>query len=276
MQHNHYVTGLTFGLLLTLGVMLASAGLSRGAMQNRPTVTITVDCGGVCARPLAETVTALEKRYGWVITYEEPPYVHPSEISDVTHLVSKAYDPANPYDPTKARVLIPKGGTFEFEFFAPLSHDANPQELTLQSLLAQYRESGLPEGGFRVLRTGSVFHIVPGKVTNHRGVVVPHRSPLDTIISVPAGTRTAEGMIAEIVERVAKSTGTKVLEGVYGNLLRQTRIEGGVSDEPARQALLRTLHAANRKFSWRLLYDPGSQVYVLSIHEVKDPPGEPR
>jgi hypothetical protein len=36
------------------------------------------------ARPVAKAIQELENRYGWRITYEDPPYIHNSDITDVT------------------------------------------------------------------------------------------------------------------------------------------------------------------------------------------------
>ncbi|MGH6839369.1 MAG: hypothetical protein ACREDT_11335, partial [Methylocella sp.] len=44
--------------------------------------TITVQ--GQTGSPVAEAVQELEKRYGWQINYEDPPYVHYSDIVEVT------------------------------------------------------------------------------------------------------------------------------------------------------------------------------------------------
>src|SRR3984893_19497801 len=35
-------------------------------------------------RPVAAAIQELEKRYGWQITYEDPPYVHYSDLTDVS------------------------------------------------------------------------------------------------------------------------------------------------------------------------------------------------
>ncbi len=44
----------------------------------------TVTVQGQSGRPVAEAVRELERRYDWQITYEDPPYVHYSDIVDVT------------------------------------------------------------------------------------------------------------------------------------------------------------------------------------------------
>src|SRR5256885_13941815 len=64
------------------------------------------------ARPLAEAIVLLESKFGGVITYEDPAYVYSGDISDVTESVRRDLDK---FEPGKApRVLVPKGGKFDF------------------------------------------------------------------------------------------------------------------------------------------------------------------
>ena len=58
-------------------------------------------------RPLAKVVRTLEQRYGVVITYEEAPYTHEAQISDVTAAVARS-------QPKSGRVVGPRGGAFSF------------------------------------------------------------------------------------------------------------------------------------------------------------------
>ncbi len=62
-------------VMIAMGLMAAFL-CNASASPN----TVTVQSG----RPVAEAIQELEKRYGWQITYEDPPYVHYSDITDVT------------------------------------------------------------------------------------------------------------------------------------------------------------------------------------------------
>ena len=46
----------------------------------RPDIDIFADG----ARPLSKAVEELEKRFGWIITYEDAPYLHASDVRDAT------------------------------------------------------------------------------------------------------------------------------------------------------------------------------------------------
>src|ERR1051326_6000590 len=65
-------------------------------------------------RPVAKAIEMLEEKYGWVITYEDPRYVHESEIADVTLKVRRVLDKYKPGEAPK--VLIARGGVLEFTY----------------------------------------------------------------------------------------------------------------------------------------------------------------
>ena len=54
-------------------------------------------------RSLASAVEALERRHGWIITYEDPPYEFAADVIDVSRIARKDLDPSKP------RVLVPRG-----------------------------------------------------------------------------------------------------------------------------------------------------------------------
>ena len=215
-------------------------------------------------RPLAAAIQVLENRYGWVITYEDPPYVHPSEISDVTLAVRKDYAP------TKPKVLIPLGGSFDFSYPVP-STAGDPDEAgVLATMLDAYRGSGHP-GVFGLESSGSVVHIVPLMSRNSQDTLEKRTSLLDTRIDLPARERTAFEMIDGVLTAVTAARGVKVGIGtVPMNALLLTHVQGAVKGETARAALLRTLETTKLKLSWRLLCDPGpAAACAFNVHAVK-------
>ena len=56
----------------------------------------------------------LENKYGWIITYEDPPYTHESELVDVTESVRRDLDKFKPGQAPK--VFVPKGGELTFNY----------------------------------------------------------------------------------------------------------------------------------------------------------------
>src|SRR2546426_6553565 len=89
------------GLVIVTSFVVRGQSALRGTgMQETKKANLSVQD----PRPLAKAIEILEEKYGFVITYEDPRYTHPSEITDVTEKDRR--DLAN-FKPGKApRVLI--------------------------------------------------------------------------------------------------------------------------------------------------------------------------
>jgi hypothetical protein len=108
-------------------------------------------------RPVALAAESLEKKYGWIITYEDPPYVHESELVDVTEKVRRDLDKFKPGQAPK--VFIPKGGDLTFEYsIDPATKKPNDSAVVVQQLLDAYAIAN--PGIFRLDRDGARLHIV--------------------------------------------------------------------------------------------------------------------
>jgi hypothetical protein len=233
-------------LAVVTGALIGIDGTPSKAWQGDQTSTISVND----PRPLAQVIEELEKRYGWVITYEDPAFFYPSDIEDVTLSVRRD-------GRTEPRVLVPRGGPFNFQYPVSAGNSAQDQSATLAKLVQDYNRSGHP-GVFRVIQTGTVFHVVPLETRNANGQFVPRRSLLDVNISIADRERTALEMLREITNAVSQLGGAKVGVGTVPlNAMILTRVQDGTAGESARTVLLRTLEAVHPKLSWRLLCTPG-------------------
>ncbi len=100
-------------------VIAASVNVRLIAQQHVDTVStevITVSD----IRPVADALLSLERKYGVVISYEDPEYVYWGDFQDVTTKVrhdGKSFP----------RVIVPKSIPFRFRF---LVRSGNPQEDT--------------------------------------------------------------------------------------------------------------------------------------------------
>ncbi len=259
MRPNQLRVGLRVLLLLAL-VFSVSAGSNRGR-QSGQALTINV----VGPRPLAVAVRDLEQRYGWIVTYEDPPYVYEGDVEDITRLVARDYRPTTP------KLVGPRSGVFVFDYVVPRGMATPDPAVLLRELVEAYNVSG-SAGAFALTRTGRVFHVVPAASRDSAGTVRPRLSILDTKITIPDGERNALGMIESIRDAVNQSKGTAIIIGTVPlNLLARVRLRQGAHNESARAVLLRTLEATGRKLSWQLLNDGTSAAsYGLNIHGVKD------
>ncbi len=258
MHVNEFGARRTFLTLLLPAVFCTFEAVSTAGMQSQA-LRISVDD----PRPMASAIEILEKRHGWVITYEDPPYVDPNEMSDVTQAVRKDYDSQKP------RVLVPRGGPFSVDYTIQSGALAPQEAGVLERVVQAHNSTGNP-GVFRLLRTGSVFHVVPSMSRNLQGSIQQHNPVLDTIVSAPAGTRTAYEQLETILAQVSKSARVSLKAGTTPlNWLANTRVEGSVTNESARAALVRLLSSSSTKFSWQLFYGPMTNDYVLNIHVVR-------
>ena len=213
-------------------------------------------------RPLYQAISALNDEYGWIVDYEDPPYLTESELVDGTDPKWRANHPE------ASGLKLPAGGAFQFEYEegAALTTLAG-EEALLQKIVSEYNQSINP--GTFVVRTEannrfSVVGIIGGKQAAQNPNFVPI---LDTLISVPAAQRSADETIELILKKLSvKSNGTELAQfGLASNLLIQSKIFVGGEDIPARTLLLQTLNATNRTMIWYLLYDANlNTIYALT------------
>ena len=217
---------------------------------------------GSSGRPLSEAVATLEERYGWVITYEDPPFEHESETEDVTARVRRDGN-------LTKKVIVPKGAPFTFLYdLAPDGKTpADPPMAVLTRLLNDYALSGNP-GEFKVIESDGAFHVIPAKVRSAAGDLVACRSVLETRISLPEESRSVDEMVQAVFRAITAASGARIFSGLTGNLYLQTRVRDGAKDQRARDVLTRALAATGRRVSWRLRYQPGTQHYGFSAHVV--------
>lgn len=235
----------------TSGLILICSALLLGGQDSSRSVTADDP------RPLAKVIDTLERRHGWIITYEDPRFQHEQDVEDVTAAVGNMR--------SKQRILIPKGLPFTFTYNAPTEEEGTlDSRTTILSLLATYGTTGNP-GQFDLISTGDIHHVVPQAIRARDGGLQQQPSILDVLVTMAAQERTAEEAITFALRQVADQTGIPVLLGtVPHNLLLQTKVETAVFEQSARQVLLKILSATGQRISWQLFFDPGLSVYVFN------------
>jgi hypothetical protein len=213
---------------------------------------------------MAAAVEALEQRFGWAISYEDPRFENEAEIEDVANAVRMDGDPSR-------SVLIPRGGPFEFRYdVKDSSRSSQPLDI-LQALVARYEAAGYP-GRFVASESSGMFHITPTGVRNKEGNVVPQSSVLDVSISIARIPRTGSQLLADILETVSQASGYRVEIGAMpGPAISSLMTTEGAENEAARYVLSRMLSASRAKFSWQLTYGPGTKMYFLNLRGVPSP-----
>jgi hypothetical protein len=218
-------------------------------------------------RPVASAAEQLEALYGIPVTYEDPPYVHESEIRDVTSQVRRD----GQADP---KVFVPRGGTFSFVYDASsIGADDRSQKAarasnTIIEVLRSYAALRNAEV-FRLAQENGLLHIVPTHFVNSSGQLEQMQPLLDTAISVPPKERDGASLVSEICQSLSTATHQTVIVGTGPwALFAADATTITTSGESARSVLSRLLAEMPVALSWRLLYDPGLHWYVFNVHGV--------
>lgn len=247
-----------------VGAMMFIAGVAQG--QTTSNVPLSV----VDPRPLAKAAELIEVKYGLLINYEDPAYVHADDVRDDTDLKYKQQNPS-------ARALSVRGGklTFGLEVRADGRGLASPLKV-LQSVVDAHNSRGLP-GLFRVLQTGDIFSIVPVAVKDRSGRLAPFTSPLDAKISIPERAVTGTQLVELICEEITRASGFQVVPGLQpNNVLNNTTVVLKANNQVARGVLMKALSGLAwkqpgitippRKLVWHMFYGPGPETYFLHLH----------
>lgn len=220
-------------------------------------------------RPVRQAILELEKKYGWVITYEDPRYVHESDIADVTLKVRRDLDKYKPGEAPK--VLVPRGGSLEFAYDVASNTNlpADPALVVQKLLDAQAaRDNG---GRFRLETNGQIMHVIPTAIKNRAGELVHQESALDTIISLPSEKRTVLQKLESICAAISRAINIPVVLGtVPDHWFHQFQDQQGATNQRARDILVNTFETMGygTGLSWWLYYSTTDKQYLLHIHFV--------
>lgn len=235
--------------MIAMGLVAAILGNASASPKN-----ITVQSG----RPVAEAIQELEKKYGWQITYEDPPYVYYGDLTDVSDIDWPGVPVRSPPQLQLAResgghhrTLVPKGGSLSFTL-----PSADPDELgAVEALLKSYNES---HRGFEfaVVQGDGLVHVVPRQARGLSGNLEPVKPVLDTVITIEPRGRTSYALLEEVFKKISMATGTHVgLGTVSANMLFRSKTTIGGSGRTARSILEQWILEEDDGLSWGLLCD---------------------
>lgn len=215
-------------------------------------------------RPVAQAILSLETRFSRVITYEDPPLLHPDDTLDVTESVRRDL---HKYALGKApRVIVPRGGELSVEF-----SQSDPIDIVLSNVLSQ-SERVAPSMSFRTEETNGILHVIPNSIKGPNGETIRVHSILDTPVQLSAQERTGMQMLEAWRDAVSSSSKRQIIIGMVPvGMLVTYKDDQGLSSQNARDALAQILRRIGKgaKLSWQLLYDPGQQIYAINIHRVR-------
>lgn len=212
------------------------------------------------ARPLADALDALQKKYGWIVNYEDPQFVDKSDVvesSDKRYVVSSS----------TGRPHTPNGTAFTVDFPSNTASGMPDAKKTLQIVIEAYNKSSNP-GKFELRPSEGRYDVIGVSAHGPDGEMVPQTSPLDAKITLASATeeKPAIDTLTSICEQAGKVSRQTIALGVFPRNLLARPINISGINLAARDLLVKALAATERKVYWRLLYDPDTHGYFLNLH----------
>jgi len=237
-----------------------------GQEPNPKRQNITVEQG----RPLYEAVKELRQRYGWLITYQDPPYEHPGDMmlrqgAPVRHMV-----------PRQMRISV--------DYTEPRDESPEERRRTIEEVVEGFSAAGA--GQFRVYHSGSFSHVAPVSVRKAVGSVEMLPSMCEVTVSFPPAMRTIDESLSLILQQVSQQIHATIARGAEpANLFLGYAYPSDAENERACDLMVRTFESANPKrvamglpmihVLWAMLYDPTAKEYFYNAAIVEPPPAQP-
>lgn len=222
--------------------------------QTRKTVHVSANA----PRPLEQTLNALQEKYGWQLSYEDPRYIFKLDLAEVSDVALRLGGPTQ----------VPRGGLFNIKFAIP-SNGLPDAEKTLHQIVDAYNRSDNP-GRFELRSIGEKnFDLVGVFANDKQGHLARQEVLLDLPITIPVMQRSVSDVVALICQKVSELSHITVNLGVYSRRLDHVTATIGGTEVPARTLLVNALASTGRKVYWRMFFDPGSQSYFLNLHSLK-------
>jgi hypothetical protein len=220
-------------------------GSKFGSRQERLIVTDP--------RPVKVAVAELEKRYGWVVTYEDPPHIFAGELENVSRAPG-----------TVAMRLRTQRLEVAQSLPAP---SANPDRITLLNAVLAADAALVGRQRFTLRASALGVHVVPTAYRDVNGEWVATNSILDAKITMPSG----EQNVLQYLESYCTALGQAIAKPVIratmpDGWLASRKISLSVNSQPASDVLLAVLQSLNRPLTWHLLCSPvPNRGYFLNI-----------
>jgi len=238
---------------------LRSSYMRDGLVEHRNS-SVTVSAND--PRPLLQAARAAAEEYGWVVDFEDPPYYSKYDTVDTTDPEWRAAHP------TEKGTLSVSGKAFQSRFEEPSSSSADSAEAALTKIVDDYNESGNP-GKFSISKESSGRFVITGRaIRDNTGASRVLNPLLDTLITVPPGTRNGGEAFDLFLQSLSAAAHVKVTQGSFmTNLLNNSTVTVGGDHVPARSILASIVSQLNSHYelNWTLHYDVDSAGYFLSI-----------
>ncbi len=198
----------------------------------------------------------LSRQLGWNITYEDPVYVNAADLVVLGNGTKRTTIPR------PGRVRLPDGVAMATAQEDPVAF--------LESVLGAEETPGGRVKRFKVLRSESMFHVVPDQVLDAAGRWRAAVPILDTRVSMSPGAITLSEFLESLCENLSAVSPIKIITArIPTGSVGQTMLPAQERTARARTLLVEALSKIQTPLKWMLMYDPSSATYYLSV----GPPG---
>jgi len=225
----------------SIWILVFIVALAQVIFVGQETLTVADD-----PRPVSEAIDILANKYGWLITYEDPPYRNSADIAPWLN--------------------VPKGARLDITYsLSTVTHLPDEAQVVSALLQTAQQKTGIV---FEARKGAKRLHIVPARARDASGNLVDIVPILDTHITVTSEQTVAAGALSLICQELSRMTGEDVIVGTtpLGFLHIRTRVSA--NGIPAREVLSSLLDSIAPNLSWSLYYDPGDHSYALNIDVV--------
>ncbi len=197
----------------------------------------------------------LSRQLGWNITYEDPPYVSADDLLDVTKTPIGG-----------KRAIIPRGGRVRLPDDVVMAAAQEDPVALLEAVLGTEEMARGRVRRFKVLRSGSMFHVVPDKVLDTFGLWQDADPILGTMVSMSHGEVTLIRFMEILCGEVGAVRSATIKVGKIPTVLAmQTTLPAQERTATARALLADAVSKARLPLSWLLMYDPSNTTYILNV-----------
>ncbi len=204
-------------------------------------------------RPLKVAVAQLEKRYGWLVTYEDPPCYFAADLEDISKVAGTT-------------VMVLKAQHLALASPLPPPSD-NPAPETLIDAVIVADANRVGQSRFALRSSTLGFHVVPSAFRDTTGAWSVAGSILDSLIRMPPSEVSVMNYMEQFCVTLAQASGKRVtMATVPTRLLVSRSISQAADDQPASEVLIGALQSLNTPLTWRLLRSPeANRGYYLNI-----------
>ena len=203
-------------------------------------------------RPLSDALDRIQQILLKPINFEEAPYRSSQDVGSSSVRTTSG----------RKAFQFPIGGFFELTL---PQRDSDASSAT-QSVLSAYHGTRLSSASYRAAQKSYGVAVFPTQALAPEGSMAAVTPVMEQDVSFSTAIRSVAETIALFQETLSQTAGVRILPANMPIPPAHATVEFGANNEPAGSVLLGLFaKLSSTPMSYRLLFDPNSQAYYLSI-----------